>query len=518
MDMDRLRNLQVLYTQPKDPRLMYYDNLLPPFRIFDVLTPYDVNQLNQIAKDKKLSAKPKEKINMIKNIMYTRGFKTLASGTNRIVFKFMENQSVVVKVAFDEVGLGDSWKEMYNQNFIKPWCTKVFEVSPCGTVGLFERVTPITNRQQFMSIAEDVYDIIINNLVGRYVLNDFGTKYFMNWGVRKGFHPVILDFPYMYELDGAKIYCNRPDHSSPQGFCGGEIDYDAGFNHLVCTKCGKTYLAAELKLSEDSKNPSLIIEKKEDITMKVEIKRGDGKVFVSGNENETSTYKRRKETPLEYRERHRVLGFHVDVTPSRTIVVDDDSDEEEEIKSNISSLIDAGHNDPNFYNSNWGMDALPKVNDMFKNMEVVCTPSQKKPKQPKPQKPVQEKEAKKPTVSVVEPEPRVKVVDIDFSDLRKKNTVSTESIEESKEEPMVQEITTVNKVDLMEIAKDMLEIVVDDDQVEVNDEEPTTVSEIFPELDIPDEDVIPYEDSDEYNMIHAAEPAQTESVGLTEDY
>ena len=121
-------------------------------------------------------------------------------------------------------------------------------------------------------------------------------------------------------------------------------------------------------------------------------------------------------------------------------------------------------------------------------------------------------------MAVVEPEPRVKVVDIDFSDLRKKNTVSTESIEESKEEPMVQEITTVNKVDLMEIAKDMLEIVVDDDQVEVNDEEPTTVSEIFPELDIPDEDVIPYEDSDEYNMIHAAEPAQTESVGLTEDY
>lgn len=62
-----------------------------------------------------------------------------------------------------------------------------------------------------------------------------------------GFGPVILDFPYAFELDGAKLQCrkliNTPNGLQP---CGGEIDYDAGFDYLVCTKCGRKYQAKDL--------------------------------------------------------------------------------------------------------------------------------------------------------------------------------------------------------------------------------------------------------------------------------
>ena len=33
---------------------------------------------------------------------------------------------------------------------------------------------------------------------------DIGTNFFMNWGIRPGFGPVLLDYPYVYELDGNK--------------------------------------------------------------------------------------------------------------------------------------------------------------------------------------------------------------------------------------------------------------------------------------------------------------------------
>ena len=95
--MSRLDDLKVLYThEPKDKKMQVFDSILPPCRILDLLSIQDIMELNRIAKSKKLSSKPAEKLNMIKNIMGARGFKRMASGTNRIVFKYMENQSFVI--------------------------------------------------------------------------------------------------------------------------------------------------------------------------------------------------------------------------------------------------------------------------------------------------------------------------------------------------------------------------------------------------------------------------------------
>lgn len=363
--MSRLDDLKVLYSNaPSDNRVKAFENIFPPCRILNLLSMEDIMQLNQIAKSKKLSSKPAEKLNMIKDIMWRRGFKRLSSGTNRICFKFTEDQSFVVKVAYDSVGLSDNLNELYNQELIKPFCTKVFDVTPCGTVGMFERVRPIRNREEFQSIAYDVFDIIVNEFVGKYVLADIGTKFFMNWGVRLGMFPVILDFPYIYELDGARIHCNRPDPSSPYGFCGGDIDYDEGFNHLVCTKCGKTFLASDLKLAAEKKSNDLIIEQ-EDINMVVEIKRGDTVVNSIDTSKESDTYKKtkKKETPYEYRQRRKFTGIKVEIQKSTVEV-------EEEKQKTVTSVIPQQNVSPEQFNQGWATRDIPSVDKMYKDTTI----------------------------------------------------------------------------------------------------------------------------------------------------
>lgn len=222
-----------------------YDKLQAP-PLMMLLSPYDIAELNRIASSVKLSDKLKQKYQMIDNIMTRRGFVKMAAGTNRVVYKHPEDSSFLIKIAVDSVGMGDNPAEYRNQFIFKPFVTKCFEVSPCGTVGVFERVDPILSREEFLSVAQDIFNVISEWFIGEYVLADFGSSFFMNWGVRHGFGPVLLDYPYMYKLDGDKLYCNAPNPNSPTGKCDGIIDYDDGYNFLYCTKCGVKYRAQEL--------------------------------------------------------------------------------------------------------------------------------------------------------------------------------------------------------------------------------------------------------------------------------
>lgn len=83
--------------------------------------------------------------------------------------------------------------------------------------------------------------------------------------------PVLLDFPYVFKLDGNKLYCTTKIIENGGRPCGGVIDYDDGFNNLKCTKCGRLYLATELK-KEDS---LIILNNEEDLKMKVQFCKGD---------------------------------------------------------------------------------------------------------------------------------------------------------------------------------------------------------------------------------------------------
>lgn len=403
---DRLSVIEALETYiPQDRPTIDFDTIYPPCNILNLLTVQDIMELNKICKNRRLAGNPKEKQNRIKQIMMNRGFKKLAAGTNRLVFKYMEDQSFVIKVPFNSVGLRDNLDELYNQQFLKPFCTKVFQVSPCGTVGMFERVHGIKNREEFQLFSSLIFDIIINKFIGQFVLADFGTKFFMNWGIRRDAYPVLLDFPYLYELDGAKLYCNRPDPLSEHGFCGGEIDYDSGFNHLICKKCGKTYLASELRLSENKKTKSILIER-EDIGMIVTLSRGDEVELRVDTSRESDTYrrnkknKRRKETPLEYRERNRCKGFKVSIEEVDTndLSTNEDIEEQNPTTGQPTPTIDE-------FNHNYSLDSIPNdINQVYRMTATVTSREDRRKKNDIKNITKESKSKKKETdIEVVEP-------------------------------------------------------------------------------------------------------------------
>ena len=255
-----------------------YDMLdAPPIAYF--FQPYEINKLYRIAASLKLQSNPQERYRLIDEIMKGKGMLKLGSGTNRLVYLHPEFPDILFKIAADHVALGDNPAEYKNQFLLKPFVAKTFEISPCGTVAISERVNPIQSREEFISVADDIFEVITEFLIGKYVLADIGEKFFMNWGVRKGFGPVLLDYPYLYELDGDKLYCCRPEPTSPKGVCDGLIDYDAGFNKLVCTKCGAIYKAAELKKHIEEK----IIKSGGIGKMKITIKGSKGTKVIGEN-------------------------------------------------------------------------------------------------------------------------------------------------------------------------------------------------------------------------------------------
>lgn len=258
-----------------DPHSFNYDMLsCPPIHYF--FSDQDIYQLHKIASSLRYAGNPKKKYQEIDKIMSNRGFRKFVSGTNRMSYECIENRSFIAKVAMDDVGLSDNPKEYKNQFILKPFCTKVFEVSPCGTLGFFERVNPITSELELGegkdSLREDIRLIIKNNIVPFYLMEDIGFKFFMNWGLREGFGPVLLDFPYMYELDSNKIYCNAPSKDSISGCCDGKIQYDPDFNYLYCSKCGVRYRAPEL--SKALKENKVIVKGKGESKMRIRISGG----------------------------------------------------------------------------------------------------------------------------------------------------------------------------------------------------------------------------------------------------
>ena len=274
--------------------LFNYDALTAP-PLLSLLTYDDIEYFRRLASSIKYSAKIDYKYAEIDRIMKMRGFVKLGGGTNRVVYRHLEIDTIVIKIAIDNVGIKDNPREYQNQFYLKPYVTKVFEVSPCGTVGLFERCEQIKSREEFMSIASEVYDLLSNWVIGKYVMEDIGSKYFMNYCVRAGFGPVLCDFPYLYELDGNKLYCSIPDEHGI--LCDGIIDYDEGFNHLYCSKCGVKYKAIELKKAIENK---LIINKdKETTKMKIELRLGN-KVVKTTDTNKTKKY----ESPIKRKYKH----------------------------------------------------------------------------------------------------------------------------------------------------------------------------------------------------------------------
>lgn len=278
--MARADLLSILYTKKMSPLEFHFESLRPPVGLYDLLSPYDIRYMNSIATHPKLASKIAKKTKLLNEVMESRNFRKLVQGTNRICYKNFTYPELVCKVALDRVGLKDTPDEFRNQMVLKPFITKVFEVSEFGQVGMFERVEPITSLQQFLSIAPDVFDLICKFLSNNtYALEDIGSDYYLNYGLRKGFGPVLLDFPYLVELDPAKLVCHNKDPYSPTGYCLGEIDYDVGFNNFICTKCGKRVFAKELAKEPEEETDQKFIKKSGGPRMKIKVTRGNNVVM-----------------------------------------------------------------------------------------------------------------------------------------------------------------------------------------------------------------------------------------------
>ena len=271
--MSRVSLLEQIYKKHNDAFGFNYDALSAP-RIYDLLTPTDVGDLNHIATSLRYNANIEKKYKLIDEIFKRRGFRFAFRGTNRAVYNFLDYPIFVAKTALDRVGMQDAPSEFKNQQLIKPFCTKTFEHDLTGTVSFVEKVNPVTSRYEFLSIADDVFNLLLY-LLGKYVIDDIGERHFMNYGVRHDtytghtFGPVLLDYPYVYKLDGRKLICN---HMIGTMFgnkpCGGEIDYDAGFNTLYCTKCGREYNAQDLM----QKNNDILIFDDEEVNEMIRAK------------------------------------------------------------------------------------------------------------------------------------------------------------------------------------------------------------------------------------------------------
>jgi hypothetical protein len=267
-----------------------YDILSAP-PILSMFTVDDIDQLYYLATSPKYSAKLDFKYKEIDRIMRNRGFEKLVSGTNRVAYAPTFANNFIVKVAYDSVAIEDSIREYRNQFLIKPFCTKVFEVSPNGVLGVFEKVNPITSRKEYISLAADIYTLLSEFIIGEYIIDDIGTEYFNNIGFRYGFGAVVLDFPYVYKVDQKKIWCSKPDYKDPTGYCNGPIDYDMGFNKLVCKKCGAIYKPFELASKKIEYIPLIQMKEREEINMKIKVSGGTPGIRIRNQEIETGEFR-----------------------------------------------------------------------------------------------------------------------------------------------------------------------------------------------------------------------------------
>lgn len=276
--LERLGALELLYSKRVAPAEFNWDRLWAP-SIYNFMSEYHVEKLYNIASSIRYAGNPIKKEKAIKEILLPLGFKRFASGTNRVVYSYLEDTSFLLKVAIDKVGMRNSPDEFKHQMHLKPFVCKCFEVHPTGVIGTFERAMPITNLNEFLSVWDDVFEAILH-MTGERIIEDIGSDFFMNWCIRKNFGPVLCDYPEVFELDGNKIFCNRPIIPGTKfPVCGHPIDYDDGFNYLVCPKCGKQYMARDL--AKAIKDHDIIM--KGEFDMDVMVVRGD-EVLVDGRD------------------------------------------------------------------------------------------------------------------------------------------------------------------------------------------------------------------------------------------
>lgn len=226
--------------------IIAFDNMHHP-PISNYLGKEEIYMLYKLATDPKYASVTKQsKFDVYDAILEKEHFMRFHLGTNRAVYRHQFDPRFLIKIGLDNIGISDNIREAKNQELLKPFVPKIFDVTECGTVQMCERVEPFVHKELFEKYGKEIFDAIQCILKGnKYILEDIGTNFFMNWGLRRGFGPVVLDFPYVYLRQKDRTKCIAP-RKDGNGLCGGDIDYDDGYNELICKKCGQRYAAKDI--------------------------------------------------------------------------------------------------------------------------------------------------------------------------------------------------------------------------------------------------------------------------------
>lgn len=236
----------VLSEQEINNKYVLWFNALSHPKIDKYLAIEDVMIIHDLISNPKYSGGTTEdRLEFYNAILNRKGFYRITQGTNRMVYECVFDKSILLKVAMDKIGCEANLGEFRNQEYMKPYIPKTFDVTPKGTIAMCERVVPIKSREEFFEHADTIYDITRYFLDNNFILEDIGTNFFKNWGVRPEHGPVLLDYPYFYRVNENRKICNRFDPKTGKP-CRGVIAYDDGFNYLYCTKCGTRYAAKDI--------------------------------------------------------------------------------------------------------------------------------------------------------------------------------------------------------------------------------------------------------------------------------
>lgn len=275
----------------------YWDNLSRP-PLYQYIPQYVFTKLHEYFNNKRLYNRPKERFKLVNELLEPIGLKPLASGTNRRTFYCTYDPNIVFKLASDHVGMSDNLNEFTMQKLLKPFFAKMFSVTPDGLMSLSERVETMTEKDYKIIWSEYIFQII-NDLLSRgYIMEDIGSNFFRNWGIRIGYGPVLLDCPYIYKVDRSKLKCPRINKRTGE-ICNGDIDYnyEKGMSEIICTKCGTRYYASELAEIYPSESFTKIVKGRDyrmgtiDTNVKVQITKGDqvvNRYFIETDSQEFS--------------------------------------------------------------------------------------------------------------------------------------------------------------------------------------------------------------------------------------
>ena len=201
-------------------------------RIYELFPESVLDKLVKIRTDPKYTDNNQRAEDII-DLLSGYGFSEIGPGTNRIC---MRNVDYVYKIAMDSYGVRDNWNEFNLSPELQPDVPKTYESN--GTVTVAEYGTLMT-KSEFMD-SREIIRAMLDKLSDDYLFCDISLqpKNFTNFGYRLDGTIMILDFAYIYPIDPKIMFCKK---------CGSRIQWNANYDKLVCTRCGRRHDPIEIR-------------------------------------------------------------------------------------------------------------------------------------------------------------------------------------------------------------------------------------------------------------------------------